>query len=102
EAQAMGRPVVATAHGGSCETIEPGVTGWLVPPRDPAALAEAIGRALVLGESERARFANRAMAHVAGRDSRQASGAVPNETYEELLCPEAGTLREKTPAAAVA
>ena len=39
EAQAMGRPVVATAHGGSCETIEPGITGWLVPPRDPAAPA---------------------------------------------------------------
>ena len=37
EAQAMGRPVVATDHGGARETIVPGITGWLVPPRDPAA-----------------------------------------------------------------
>ncbi len=34
EAQAMGRPVVATDHGGARETIVPGVTGWLVPARD--------------------------------------------------------------------
>jgi glycosyltransferase involved in cell wall biosynthesis len=95
EAQAMGRPVVATAHGGSCETIEPGVTGWLVPPRDPAALAEAIGEALALGEAERARFARRTIAHVAGRYTRQAMCARTIEVYEELLFPEAvdgGTL----------
>ncbi|MGC2413078.1 MAG: glycosyltransferase family 4 protein, partial [Stellaceae bacterium] len=36
EAQAMGRPVVATDHGGARETIQPGVTGWLAPPSDPA------------------------------------------------------------------
>src|SRR6266403_3362382 len=36
EAQAMGRPVVATDHGGSRETVLPGVTGWLVPPRGHA------------------------------------------------------------------
>lgn len=42
EAMAMGTPVIATAHGGSLETILPGVTGWLVPPLDPEAMAEAI------------------------------------------------------------
>ena len=42
EAMAMGKPVIATAHGGSLETVLPGVTGWLVPPLDPKALAEAI------------------------------------------------------------
>ena len=35
EAQAMGRPVVATDHGGARETIAPGVTGWLAQPSDP-------------------------------------------------------------------
>ena len=39
EAQAMGRIVVATAHGGACETIEDGKTGFLVPPGDADALA---------------------------------------------------------------
>lgn len=46
EAQAMGRPVVATAHGGSLETVKPGQTGWLVSPSDPAIMAEAISDAI--------------------------------------------------------
>ena len=42
EAQAMGRPVVAEDGGGAAETVRPGVTGWLAPAGDPAALAEAL------------------------------------------------------------
>lgn len=53
EAMAMGTPVIATAHGGSLETILPGVTGWLVPPLDPEAMAEAIVQ--VLEDSENAK-----------------------------------------------
>jgi glycosyltransferase involved in cell wall biosynthesis len=46
EAQAMGRPVIATAHGGSLETVLPNRTGWLVTPNDEDSLAEAIQAAL--------------------------------------------------------
>ena len=46
EYQAAGRPVVATRVGGADEVIDDGVNGFLVPPRDPAALAEAIQRLL--------------------------------------------------------
>jgi len=46
EAMAMGKPVIATAHGGSLETITPGKTGWLVPPLDPHKLADAIKEAV--------------------------------------------------------
>jgi len=102
EAQAMGRPVVATAHGGSCETIEQGLTGWLVPPRDPAGLARAIGEALSLGVNERERFAQRTIAHVASRFTREAMCARTIEVYEELLFPEAAALQETTLTAAVA
>ena len=42
EAQAMARPVVATTHGGSLETVVDGKTGWLVPPADPKAMADAL------------------------------------------------------------
>ncbi len=42
DAMASGLPVLATAVGGNPEIIAAGVTGELVPPRDPAALAQAM------------------------------------------------------------
>jgi glycosyltransferase involved in cell wall biosynthesis len=39
EVMACGRPVIGSAVGGITYTIDHGVTGYLVPPRDPAALA---------------------------------------------------------------
>lgn len=44
EAMALGRPVLATTAGGLPEVIEHGASGWLVPPQDPALLAQAIGQ----------------------------------------------------------
>jgi len=41
EAQACGRPVVALARGGACETVEHGVSGWLVDPRGGGDAADA-------------------------------------------------------------
>ncbi|MFI5261618.1 MAG: glycosyltransferase [Candidatus Limnocylindrales bacterium] len=46
EAMALSRPVVATNVGGIPEMVVDGMTGLLVPPHDPAALATAITRLL--------------------------------------------------------
>ncbi len=46
EAMAAGVPVVATDVPGVRDVVRNGVTGLLVPPADPAALAAAIGRVL--------------------------------------------------------
>lgn len=42
EAMASGLPPIATTHGGIPEAVEPHVSGWLVPERDHAALAQAL------------------------------------------------------------
>lgn len=46
EAMAAGRPIIASRIGGLPELVEHGKTGFLVPPNDPKALAESIGRLL--------------------------------------------------------
>jgi glycosyltransferase involved in cell wall biosynthesis len=49
EAMAHARPVVATSVGGLRDLVVDGETGLVVPPRDPAALREALQR--LLGDS---------------------------------------------------
>ena len=62
EAAACGRPVIGSAVGGLLDTIDDGVTGLHVPPRDPVALAAALralrddpGRRRRLGRAARRR-----------------------------------------------
>jgi glycosyltransferase involved in cell wall biosynthesis len=42
EAMSLGVPVIATNIGGSPEAVADGITGFLVPPADPEALADKI------------------------------------------------------------
>ena len=85
EAQAMGRPVVASSHGGAQEIIVPGVTGWLFTPSDPVSLADALDRALRLNQDERIRIANAAIARARELFSKTEMCAKTLGVYEEVL-----------------
>lgn len=54
EAHACGRPVIGAAVGGLTYSIQDGITGLLVPPRDPERLAAALYRLLTHPEHCRA------------------------------------------------
>jgi len=85
EAQALGRPVIATDHGGARETVIPGETGWLVPPGDIEALAEAIEYVLALDEGARKALAQKAVENVRRNFSKAAMCAKTLEVYDEVL-----------------
>ncbi len=85
EAQAMGRSIIATDHGGAKETILPDKTGWLVPPGDADALAKAIEKALSLTAEERAYMGTHAMMHVAENFTRSKMVDETMDVYAELL-----------------
>ena len=85
EAQAMGRPVIASNHGAAPETVLDGVTGWLVPPGDPAALAEAIDKALGLSEEQRRAMASAAEHHARGKFAKTAMCAKTLAVYQEVV-----------------
>jgi glycosyltransferase involved in cell wall biosynthesis len=64
EAMATGRPIVTTDAPGCRETVENGVNGLLVPPRNAEALAEAMIQMLEAPDSEIQRMADASLAIV--------------------------------------
>ncbi|TAJ82916.1 glycosyltransferase [Reyranella sp.] len=87
EAQAMGRPVVTEDGGGAAEAVRIGVTGWVAPPNDPAALADALQAALSLSIERRAELARAAQEHVRSQFSLAQSNARLLALYERLRIP---------------
>ncbi len=84
EAMALGRPLVATAVGGTPEVVPDGVAGLLVPPDNPAALAAAMLR--VLSDNTLARrLGAGARAHAAAELSVDARCRRLRDVYTELM-----------------
>lgn len=85
EAQAMGCPTIATNLGGSKETIIPDVTGWLVPPNDPDALAKALEKALALPADNKKMMAEQASLHARAHFTKEQMTGATLLVYEELM-----------------
>jgi glycosyltransferase involved in cell wall biosynthesis len=89
EAMAAGVPVLSTDVGGVGDLVAHGTTGWLVPPSDPAAMAQAIGD--LLGDAgRRARLA--AAGQVVALEQHQVAGLIRRveALYTDLLIKKQG------------
>jgi glycosyltransferase involved in cell wall biosynthesis len=85
EAQAMGRPVVASDLGGFRETIVDGVTGLLFPPGDAGRLAAAIAGALMLTLEQREAIAAEAIGNIRAKFTKEHMCAATLAVYRELV-----------------
>jgi glycosyltransferase involved in cell wall biosynthesis len=85
EAQSMQRLVIAADHGGAAETVEHGVTGFLVPPTNPEALAAMLDHALALPEPERLAIGKAARSSVCRSYTTAAMQSATLAIYDELL-----------------
>ena len=85
EAQALGRPVIASDHGGATENIIEGETGWLVPPGQAIPLAEALSRILDMAADERASLSKAAISNATQNFSKQVMCQNVLNIYSEVL-----------------
>jgi len=83
EAMAAGLPVVASRVGGIPEAVEDGVTGLLVPPEDPDALAAALGT-LASDPPRRAALARAGRTRAEAEFSLAAMGGAYLALYDEV------------------
>jgi glycosyltransferase involved in cell wall biosynthesis len=96
EAMACGRPVVATAVGGLVDTVVDGGTGVLVPPRDPAALGQALA-ALLADDGRRAGYGTAGVRRARTRYRWSRVVADTDAVYRQVLsarAPETALLKE--------
>lgn len=96
EAQAMGRPVVASDHGGAREQLISGRTGFLFPSGDAKALAEGLRKALSLAPEARARLHDEAIARVRAEFSKDQMCARTLAIYREVVRAGAGQRATRT------
>lgn len=85
EGQAMGKPVIATAHGGAMETVADGETGFHVTPGDPENLAAAMAHLLEMSAEQRAAIGRRGIERARARFSVSAMQAATLAVYRSLV-----------------
>ena len=87
EAMACGRPVVGSAVGGLLDTVVPGVTGELVPPRSPDELAPVLA-ALLADPARREAYGRAGRARALRTYQWRAVVAATEEVYTSVVAPQ--------------
>ncbi|WP_053990393.1 glycosyltransferase family 4 protein [Mangrovimonas sp. TPBH4] len=85
EAMALGVPVISTDCGGMAEVVRPGETGWLVPVRDPEAMAKAVLEVMHTSEEDLQRIAQNAHDLVKAEFCAERSIQQFLELYDQVL-----------------
>jgi glycosyltransferase involved in cell wall biosynthesis len=84
EAMACGRPVVGSAVGGLLDTIVPGITGELIPPRRPDLIADKV-RALLADPRRRAAYGRAGYERAVSIYRWEQVAAATEAVYESVL-----------------
>ncbi len=85
EGQAMGRPVIAPAHGAAPEQVTHGVNGFLFEPGNVNSLAMMLDRALALDSDERDRFREVGISNVAQNFTKEVMCGKTLDVYREIM-----------------
>ena len=89
EPQAMGRPVLAAAHGGPAETVLDGETGWLLAPGSLQAWAAGLTAAALTSPARRAEMGAAGMARARRLYSLDAMCDATLAVYQQVLAEQA-------------
>jgi glycosyltransferase involved in cell wall biosynthesis len=81
----MGKPVIASDHGGARETVLPDISGLLVRPGDAGALADAILRVTEMPQDTRSHMGMAGRGHIVQNFSRARMCADTIALYRSLL-----------------
>ena len=85
EASLLAIPTIASRVGGLPELVVDGETGWLVPPDDPAALLDALERAIAAGPEQRRAYGLRACERATARYDPAVTDEAFADTVEEVV-----------------
>lgn len=85
EASATGLPIVATDVGGNREVVKDGETGFLVPPKDPEALARAMLNLMDISGEDRKQMGEAGRKYIEARYSLDRVVVMWEDLYKEFL-----------------
>ena len=85
EAQAMGKLIIASAHGGSQETILEGKTGYLYSPKNPFELMEKISNVIDQKTYSSNEMSASAIEHIKSNYGKDKMCKKTLEFYQEII-----------------